>query len=100
MKIGRKPSDKFFINGLLLGLALGCFILAYLGKQKSDASAVVEPIPTQNELEDNLKRDKAVAESFALYTDEGIKLACDAYVKGLKEQQLTVSQVIAEACKM
>ncbi len=52
------------------------------------------------EIEDNLKRDNALSESLSLFTDESKKLFCDAYVQSLKEQQLTVSSAVAEACKL
>ncbi|MGF6282275.1 hypothetical protein ABH908_000241 [Pseudomonas frederiksbergensis] len=89
-----------FIGGPVLGIALGLVFSTYVVQPEISAQTVGQPKLTNAEIDDNLKRDKDVAESFALYTDKGKNLACDAYVKGLKEQQLTVSQVIAEACNL
>lgn len=100
MKISRKNLIMTAIIGATLGIGLGLVINTYVVQPKIDALTVGQPKLTNAELEDNLKRDKAVAESFSLYTDRTKKIACDAYLKGLSEQQLTVSQVIAEACKL
>ncbi|MDF9778859.1 hypothetical protein [Pseudomonas baetica] len=100
MKISRKVLVISMIAGATLGIGLGLVLNAYVVQPKIDALKVGQPKLANTEIEDNLKRDKAVAESLSLYTDRTKKIACDAYVQGLKEQQLTVSQVIAEACKL
>lgn len=100
MKISRKVLVISTIVGATLGIGLGLLINTYVVQPKIDALTVGQPKLTNAELEDNLKRDEAVKDALALYTDEGKMRFCEAYVKGLTEQQLTVSSVIAEACKM
>jgi hypothetical protein len=99
MVISRKTLVISVIVGAL-AMGLGQLLNTYVVQPKIYALTVGQPKLTNAELEDNLKRDKAVAESLSLYTDRTKKIACDAYLKGLSEQQLTVSQVIAEACKL
>ena len=99
MAISRKTLVVTVIVAFL-AMGLGQIFNIYVMQPKTDALKVGQPKLTNAEIEDNLKRDKAVAESLSLYTDRGRKIACDAFLQGLNEQQLQVSQVIAEACKL
>lgn len=89
------------IVGVTIGTGIGLTLMHYFVDPyiASKTKPAVQSLTSQ-EISDNFRRDLLVVEEMKKLDDHSRKLACEGYIDGLQDQNLPISSVIAEACKL
>jgi hypothetical protein len=90
------------IFGGLAGIAIGFAVKFYfLDPYLQSLSYSHRSVQEKQVLADNLRRDQMVADELAKLDKADVqtkKMACTAYIGGLREQNLVISPIINAAC--
>lgn len=87
------------ICGGVVGIAIGLAVKVYfLDPYLASLLDARQSTQDSQVLADNLRRDQMVAEHLAKLDASTKKAACEGYIGGLKEQNLTISPIINQAC--